>query len=643
MWGLVRGLLPVSVFGALIVFVVFINPLLRRIHKSMRLRAGEIALIVAMTLIGCGIADAGLMRYFPKSLVQPIKLARSRPAWQQKGLLDYAPDSMLPNKGEDSERVVGDYISAMGTEDNPISFGQVPWDAWEMPLKVWGGIIGFMFVGVICLAIVVHRQWAEKERIRYPLAEIATSMLERDEKGDTRILKNRLFWIGAAAPFIIRIINGLNAWFPAFPKIPLTLNFTPIATEFPRLAQITGSNAITSPVLLPAAIGLAFLLASDISFTLGIAPLVAVFAIFTMMTVGIDVSQSAMEGGFIPWMTFGSFLAMAVMLVYIGRRYYWHTLCEAVTFRRRQETRVSSVWALRGFIICIAGTTAILVAVGLDVMVALLAVLTTVLLFLVCARMNAEAGTFFFAPSWSMPAILVGLFGMTVLGPTVIIILGLLFYILLVDPFETLMPFVSNGLKMTSDTKLKVGKVGLLMIVALLLMLAVGIPLSIWADYNFAAPLRRGWDTSEVFNAADKTVDKLKLAGQAEQVAEYSSFDRIANMLPDKQFLVATGVGFGLLLLFSLLRLKYTWWPIHPILFLVFGSGLFAEFGPSFLLGWVLKSAISKFGGAAKYLQAKPLMLGVIAGDLTGGFFWLVVGWVYHGATGFRPPSFLLW
>ena len=53
-----------------------------------------------------------------------------------------------------------------------------------------------------------------------------------------------------------------------------------------------------------------------------------------------------------------------------------------------------------------------------------------------CARQNAECGTFFYKPTWMMPGVLVGLFGLTTLGPTMIIILGMVMYVLMGDPFE---------------------------------------------------------------------------------------------------------------------------------------------------------------------------------------------------------------
>ena len=35
----------------------------------------------------------------------------------------------------------------------------------------------------------MHRQWANKERLRYPLAELATSLFSEDKKGRTAIFE----------------------------------------------------------------------------------------------------------------------------------------------------------------------------------------------------------------------------------------------------------------------------------------------------------------------------------------------------------------------------------------------------------------------------------------------------------------------
>ena len=133
------------------------------------------------------------------------------------------------------------------------------------------------------------------------------------------------------------------------------------------------------------------------------------------------------------------------------------------------------------------------------------------------------------------------------------------------------------------------------------------------------------------------------MSGQLDAVMQYGSWDRLANMRPDTMFVAAMVAGFSLFILFSALRLRYTWWPLHPVIILAFGTGV-GRFGFSFLLGWFIKMMISKFGGAQKYSQVKPMMVGVIVGDLAGGFVMMAVSWIYYAVKGIQgPPGMLLW
>ena len=98
--GMVRGHLPLSVFGLLIFFTVVVNPLLGKAHPRLRLRAGEIALILALLLVGCSITSAGLLRFFPSALVYPIHRAETRPDWQKAKILEYVSPELLANGGK---------------------------------------------------------------------------------------------------------------------------------------------------------------------------------------------------------------------------------------------------------------------------------------------------------------------------------------------------------------------------------------------------------------------------------------------------------------------------------------------------------------------------------------------------------------
>jgi hypothetical protein len=656
---LVRGHLPFSVFGALIFVVVIFNPLLTGLRRRWRLQPREIAVMLALVLVACGIADAGLMRFFPAALVYPIHRNRVEKGWQDAELISTRPGStnspktppwLLAGEGKDTVDVVDNYMREMGDStkqrlaDRWINVNEVPWHAWWRPLAVWGGIIVFSLVGVVCLSVVVHRQWARHEQLRYPLADLALSLLKQDEQGRTSILRNRMFWVGLAVIFSMRAFNMLNDWFPDLTvRIPFTFDFTPLAKAFPKIMSAPLSGFILRPRVYPACVGLAFLLATDISFSLGISNLLTVLILAALIPFGLQLSGGYVQGGVLEWQNFGSYVAFACILAYIGRRYYWTTLKEAVTFRPQTESEMSAVWACRGLIVCMTAVTAILVAVGLDWPLAVLGVLLTMLMFLICTRLNAECGTFFYKPTWMMPGVLVGLFGLTTLGPTMIIILGMTMYILTGDPFEAMMPFVSNGLKVTSDTGLKVGRTALLLGFGLLVMLAIALPFSIWADYNHRGAARGGWYSTRTFKVATDAALAAKELGKAEEVESYSTWDRIRHMRPDRRFWIAGGIGFGLVLLCSFLRLRHPRWPLHPVAFIGIGAWTIGKYSTSFFVGWIIKVCVVRWGGGRAYNTVRPMMIGIVVGDLFSAFLGMVINWIYYGATGTAGKYGGLW
>ena len=65
-------------------------------------------------------------------------------------------------------------------------------------------------------------------------------------------------------------------------------------------------------------------------------------------------------------------------------------------------------------------------------------------------------------------------------------------------------------------------------------------------------------------------------------------------------------------------------------------------FAPSFLLGWMVKSLLVRFGLTAHggLETAKTLMIGIIAGDLLAGLIFMVHGPIYFALTGVMPLTF---
>jgi hypothetical protein len=82
-------------------------------------------------------------------------------------------------------------------------------------------------------------------------------------------------------------------------------------------------------------------------------------------------------------------------------------------------------------------------------------------------------------------------------------------------------------------------------------------------------------------------------------------------------------------------------WPLHPVMFLVWSSYPGKAFAASFLLGWFIKAMVVKYGGESVFRKLKPLMFGLIAGDMLGGIIPTVIGVFYYIFTdGVLPKSF---
>jgi hypothetical protein len=78
--------------------------------------------------------------------------------------------------------------------------------------------------------------------------------------------------------------------------------------------------------------------------------------------------------------------------------------------------------------------------------------------------------------------------------------------------------------------------------------------------------------------------------------------------------------------LLAFLRLRYTWWPLHPIGFIMIPTFPGQHLWLSIFVGWLCKVVILRFGGAKGYSSAKPFFVGLIVGESMAAAFWLVVG-----------------
>jgi hypothetical protein len=65
---------------------------------------------------------------------------------------------------------------------------------------------------------------------------------------------------------------------------------------------------------------------------------------------------------------------------------------------------------------------------------------------------------------------------------------------------------------------------------------------------------------------------------------------------------------------------------LHPIGLAVGASYAMHHIWSSLLVGWVVKSAITHWGGVQWYRRLRPFFMGLVVGDYLSALIWIVVG-----------------
>lgn len=643
----VGNFMPISVYGVLVIFMAFAYPLWLRITRKGALKRSELAVILVLVLSACAIPGSNLLRLFTPALIMPHRYEMTEPGWQQQEIMELVPDNMLVDISRDPDKVMGGYTRGLMEASDSLAFSDVPWEAWSSSLFFWIPIILSLWIALVSLAVVVHRQWADHEHLPYPIVTFTKALLPDEKGARSPVFANSLFWLGLIGVFAIHFYNYMNVWFPnyLFGQIPLGVDFTPLAELSDTFQQGGGESLLSMYTIYFTVIAVAYFLPKEVSLSLGIGPFVWVFIAGIFATYGIGASgwQGTWPFGLTmdAMMIMGAYFGMLLVLLYTGRQYYSAVFRRAFGVPSREKVESSAIWGARFFM---AGmlffTVYCALYVGLDWPIALMFGLGCVAVYLVMGRLLAETGLFFIVVTGTPATLLWALFGARALGPEILFLTFMLSLVLFYDTREALMPYVVNGLKLADDCRAKVGRTAFFVVVALMVGLAVGIPTTLYFQYERGVDVSL-WKVEQAkrpFNETISIMQRLDAQGQLEEAGQVTGLKRFLEASPHRNGLIAFGTAAVLVLLFSFLRLRFTGWPLHPVMFLVWSTYAGNSFAQSFLFGWLLKILITRFGGAGVYQRCKPLMFGLIAGEMLGGVIPMFVSLIYFLITGGDIP-----
>jgi hypothetical protein len=659
---LVGNHMPIGAFTLILVLATVWNPLVGRFVRRLRFGTRELALAFGMMLVTSWLPGSSFWRYFHCSIVMPWTSVSTHPDWQTQKTLSYLPDRLFPlahdqgtdparyEEGSDAqirakkeyERVYGSFVRGIPEGDQKLPVTAAPYREWAPIMKYWAPLVLFMTAALGALVWVVHRQWSHHEQLSYPIASVQTALIERTGNRTTSdIFYSKLFWGGFTPVFLIHLCNYLNAWYPAnVPKIPLGWSAW---SEWRDLFPVLGNSGywqIGSGQFRFIIIGIAYFIASEVSLSMGLTSLAMIFVsaqyfIFTGQTVSGDDNSCTMAG---------AYLMYFLILAYIGRHYYMGIFARAIGLRRREKDNRESVWAARVFLVGFLGFVwALASLIGVEWVIALVYAAVLVGYFLVFSRITVESGIPF-NQAFDTGVMITNTLGLPALGPAALTMVLYLGIILNPDARECMTPYVANTLKMAERVGVSIPRLLIVGAAATVVAFSLGFFAQTYSLYNngahnddYAVQV-----PSWTFDRASTNLANLRDAGQFEASSSARGLAKLAlvkNNFGHARHLRWMAFGVVGVLLCSLLRFRFTKWPIHPVLFLMWGTWTATITWFSFLVGWLIKALIVRFGGGRTYERLKPLFIGLIMGEIVAVAMTLAVGAIYYYSTGLLPKS----
>ncbi len=628
-----------------------LKPVWESVGPSLRLNGRELILSLIIITVGSWTAGAGLNYFFSTTQVGMWTVYSNNVQMQNVETIDYIPEHLWPAGGlknlseEEKLRIYESYKT--GSEQQ--GFEGVPWDAWlPSVLGSWIPLFVLFAACLIAISLIVHRQWSHHEQLAYPIAQIGSTLFEKEQsRALPNLFYDKKFWIAALIVIAFHGTRYLHAWFPNnFPSIATSTYFNFLLDIFPTLKK-SGIYQVHWFNFFFSIIGITYFLSREIGLSIGIAPfLLAAFSAQLYISTGTKVGGDD-HGS----MRVGAYIAYAAVILYTGRNYYWPVFKKAITMKAAEQFEKDGVFAARILMVSFVGLILVLtVLFGLELPLAILFTLTGLLLFLVFTRIICETGIPYLQAAWDPGVAVVKFLGVSSVGAAPIVLLYYISSMLFCDPKEAMMPFVSNGLKMAEDNRMKLKKliITIMVIVGAAVFISIGVRLYqqytmggnnlhyTWADHNVP---------SIILGNATRDLSHLEDLGQRAAPGESHSlgfFQRIGAIDPNGRHLSFALVGVAGVILFFFLRFRYTGFPLHPVFFLIWGITPNARTFYSFLIGWMIRELIVRFGGGKVYQEMKPFFIGLIFAELFMGVVGMSVGFMYSAFTDFteRPPSF---
>ena len=586
------------------VFCLFLlcllNQLVLKVLPGFSFTQSDLLSVYVMLCLSSTIAGHGFMQMLIPIITHPFWFATPENDWQALFWRYLQPWTVV-----DDMNVLKGYYEG---ESTFYTLEHVK--EWMIPILSWSAFVFALVSVMVCINVILRRQWTETERLAYPAIQLPLEMVTQQKN----FIRNKMMWIGFSIAGGLDIINGLGYFYPQIPIVPVKRHdLGHFFVEKPWSA--IGWFPIS---FYPFAIGLSFFMPSDISFSCWF---------FYLFFKGQHILGSMLGLRSLPRFPYsdeqswGGYMGVLVVALWMGRRYFWSVLKEIIYGEGSHERilghhenseepmryRVALLWSI-GFLLfiicfCHQGGMGVWVAVGFFLIY--FALSTSI------SRIRAELGSPVHDIHWiGADEVLTRVIGLKVLGPRNLTFFSFLRFFNRAQYSHT-MPQQLEGFKLAERAHINNRRLLWMMVIA-----------------NFIAPLATFWAYLHI----------MYQNGATQNWPGAEAFDRLAKWLAysgplDVKAIVFMGTGLVFAIFLFLMRLKFLWWPFHPAGYAVSGSWSMNNIWFCILISWAVKGLLLRQGGLKVYQKAIPFFLGLILGEFTVGSLWTIIGIVRNVST----------
>ncbi len=588
------------------------NALAHRRAPRLALTRAELLTIYAMVAVGTSVASRDIIQVFLPTWAHATWFARPENQWETTIL----PDVRGPLLVRDLNALKDFYAgrSTLYTVEHL--------RAWLPPVLIWSAFLALLQVVMLCLNVIIRKQWTDNEKLSFPIAQLP---LDMTSSVAGRVLwGNRWMWVGFALAASLDIVNGLHYLIPTVPY--LNVKIQNMQQYFPPGPwQKVGFTPVS---FYPFVIGIGFLLPADLSFSCWFFYLFFKLQILVGAFAGWEGSMGY-EGnkGSLPYVNeqgIGGYLTLFGVSLFMARTHLARVWQMAFPGRGTQHATRNTQHAedartYRNAFLGLGASMAALVAfsvwVGFSWWLAVLFFLLYFAIIMTITRIRAELGPPVHDLHFGGPdRILVTALGTGMMGKGNEVGLSLFFgfnraYRGVAAPYQL------EAFRMGALTGVSMRR----MAFALLLAAPVGALAASWAMLH--------WSYIE---GMANTRESYRFGSQA--------WYRLDNWMhqpwaPNWGGLAGIGAGafFAWVLMWG--RLRLAWFPFHPIGYAISANWAMNCVWTPILIAWLAKVLVMRYGGGSTYRAAIPFALGLILGEFIVGSLWSILGLIFGVST----------